>query len=58
MSQIPETDDDGELTFPRDVLGSVSPVPWIESFHAWMSMPRPSSPVLPDEAFSRESIYD
>jgi hypothetical protein len=31
---------------------------WIRSFLDWVDRPRPSAPILPDEALRRESIYD
>lgn len=31
---------------------------WIRSFLEWMESPRPSAPMLPDEALRRENIYD
>lgn len=31
---------------------------WIRSFLDWMEQPRPSAPLLPDEALRRESMYD
>lgn len=33
------------------------PAEWMRRFDAWMQEPRPDTPILPDEAISRESIY-
>lgn len=31
---------------------------WIASFQSWIAQARPPAPILPDEALTRESIYD
>lgn len=33
------------------------PAEWMRRFDAWVKEPRPSTPILSDEAMSRESIY-
>ncbi len=30
----------------------------VKAFREWLEMPRPKSPLLPDEAMHRESMYD
>ncbi len=35
----------------------VSPQQWVHEFHAWVRSHPPTTPLLSDEAVSRESIY-
>lgn len=37
---------------------SVSAEEHVRSFLEWINSPKPPTPILPDEALSRESIYD
>ena len=49
-----EVDDGGEQRFR---LGA-SPAERAEAVRRWASLDRPGAPVLPDEALSREQMYD
>jgi len=37
---------------------TLSPDEWKKMFHAWLNSHDPNTPVLPDEALHRESIYE
>lgn len=39
-------------------LRDASPEDRVKAFREWLEQPRPSAPVLPDEALHRESMYD
>ena len=42
----------------RPFWETATPEERAEAFQRWAAMDRPAAPVLPPEAFSRESIYD
>lgn len=37
---------------------ALSPEEKARRFRVWADMPRPETPILPDEAFRRENLYD
>jgi hypothetical protein len=41
----------------RSTLNPIKPEQWIEEFHAWVRSHPTTTPLLSDEAISRDSIY-
>ncbi len=41
----------------RSLQDELSPEEWVRQFHEWASSHDRTTPLLPDEAISRESIY-
>jgi hypothetical protein len=46
------------VTEPGHLWRTLSPDEWTRKFTAWAGSVVPDTPVLPDEAFSRESMYE
>ena len=42
---------------PRSLQDELTPEEWVRQFHAWAESHNRTTPLLSDEAISRESIY-
>ena len=52
---VPEADIDGDVEVELKVKQFKE---WVNSFQDWLDKPRPKVPSIPNEALSRENIYD
>ncbi len=52
-----ELTDDTRPTDPRSLQDELTPQEWVRQFNAWVEGHDRSTPLLSDDAISRESIY-